>query len=768
MTHRAQACGSAALTITALAVCAALFGPAARAGTGAPAGNDMIYVPVLWCWAAGSPSLGAGATSTLATNTIAEQRLRTASSEIFTPAARITLLPYSSAATTGQAFPMISVAVPTGDPYVAGDLNSANRAATATACRNAWLARDGLAKGTPVVAGRRVYQKYSTSYYNLYGTSSWGLNWSGTLCQSSWVVSSGNNGGGLALLSDPSFTDADPKQRNLAHEFGHTLFLAHGNGVDNDGDGYSETCDGAWAVVSSRYRQPTPHDALDEPSGYLSSPSNLMVQGNNGLSTTITPQQRTVIRTVAAKVPGATWDPLGNFFRSTVSEVEISDPAGDVRDPAADLTSVKFSTDSVSATTSVTFSVSGPIPNTGTYVYAAYVDLDDNPATGDTLTELQFRALIRPADLVVSVKVVQGVPTATVWRTGATGRFVKLSDSRITAAFSDASGSESVDLPLRNSLTVSLPDDLRGPVANTIGIQAYALGLGVFLDQLDASVAAGNIAVRRTLLETAPLPRFGLAAEAGLRGDLVTMQGDGMPVGSRVQVYFGTQPVSTGYTVRSDGTLPPISFNVPGNARLGPTLVSLQAGHVNTAAAYNVLPPTTLSATVDICWRGSAATVQIMNIARSLLADYKAQGAHESFAGACFVVLEQAGNAADGESACSAQFGAGLASIHSEAEDAFVGALVDPDGLGNRTARLGGSAPSGFCSGPTGLYAWTDGSAWDYQAWRLSTHEPNNCSNGAGAVQLWPRNTANGTLGGWNDVPANDLLDRQVCKYRPH
>lgn len=748
---------------------AALFGANAQAGNGAtPGSTDMIYVPVLWCWTSGSPSLSSGS-STLATNEVAVQRLRTASTSILTPGAGIAVLPYASAATQNLPFPVINIAVPSTDPtsFVAGDVNSALRSNAANACKSAWLARDPNAKGIPVVSARKVYQKYGSSYYNLYGTSSWGLNWSGTLCQSNWNVSSGNNGGALVLVSDPAYTDADPKQRNLSHELGHALFLAHGNGVDNDGDGLTETCDGAWSAAGTRYLQPAPNNALDEPSSYLAAPDNLMVQGNNSRATTITPQQRMVMRTVAAKVPGATWDPLGNFYRSTVSDIEIADPVGDVRDAAADLVSVKFSTDSASALTSVSFGLNGDLPATGTYVYAAYVDLDNNPATGDTLAELQFRAAIRPADLVLSIKVVDGVATPSVWRTGATGRLVKLSDSRITAGFADNGGSETGDLPTRRSLILTLPDDLRGAMANTIRLQAYALGRGVYLDQLDASVAAGNQAVQRALIVTNPLPRFGLSSSEGLRSASVTAQGDQLPVGAAVQIHFGAQLVSTGYTVRSDGTLPPISFTVPADAAPGTHFVSMQAGAVHNGIHYKVLPPAGLSTTVDICWRGSSSQTQLLTIARADLADHQAQGAHVAFGGACYLVLEQSSNAAEAGNACASQFGAQLASIHSAAEDEFVGQLIDPDGVGNRTARIGAVAPGGFCSGPGGSYGWTDGSAWDYQAWRASTGEPINCALGSGSVQHWPRNAANGSLAGWNDVPAGDKLDRAVCKYRP-
>src|SRR5215204_1569683 len=70
---------------------------------------------------------------------------------------------------------------------------------------------------------------------------------------------------------------------------------------------------------------------------------------------------------------------------------------------------------------------------------------------------------------------------------------------------------------------------------------------------------------------------------------------------------------------------------------------------------------------------------------------------------------------------CVARIGGHLASIHSQAENNFVSALVDPRNIGGITASIGGTAPGGFCAGPTAAYAWTDGTPWDYENWRLTT-----------------------------------------------
>ncbi|MEN8242293.1 MAG: hypothetical protein ABFS17_10260 [Chloroflexota bacterium] len=171
---------------------------------------------------------------------------------------------------------------------------------------------------------------------------------------------------------------------------------------------------------------------------------------------------------------------------------------------------------------------------------------------------------------------------------------------------------------------------------------------------------------------------------------------------------------------------------------------------------------------VEICHRppDNPSNVRLIKISINALADHLAQGAHLSFGGYCYVVVPDDQSASLSEQYCQDQFGGHLASIHSLAEDNFISQLVDPDAVGYVTARIGGYAPSGFCSGPYATYAWTDGTPWDYQNWRLTTGEP-SCSGGhnPGSIQFWPN--TNGWLSGWNDTPAGAHLSHFVCKYQP-
>jgi hypothetical protein len=169
---------------------------------------------------------------------------------------------------------------------------------------------------------------------------------------------------------------------------------------------------------------------------------------------------------------------------------------------------------------------------------------------------------------------------------------------------------------------------------------------------------------------------------------------------------------------------------------------------------------------VDVCHRppGNPANVRVISIWERDVADHLAHGDHLAFDDYCYVVVPGDQDAASSEQACQDLYAGHLASIHSQDEDNFLSRLVDPNATGGLTARIGGVAATGFCSGPFATYAWTDGTPWDFSNWRTNTGEPNCTPDGAPAsVQFWPN--TNGGLTGWNDTPSEDSLGSFVCKY---
>ena len=169
---------------------------------------------------------------------------------------------------------------------------------------------------------------------------------------------------------------------------------------------------------------------------------------------------------------------------------------------------------------------------------------------------------------------------------------------------------------------------------------------------------------------------------------------------------------------------------------------------------------------VDVCHRppDNPSNVKLITVGAAALADHLSHGDHLSFGEACYVHAFGPEDSSQAEQVCVDVYGGHLASIHSQAEDDFISALIDPSAIGGITASIGGFEPGGFCSGPDATYQWTDGTPWDFSNWRLTTWEP-NCTGAPAATQFWPN--TNGYYSGWNDVPAGDPLGGFVCKYYP-
>lgn len=163
--------------------------------------------------------------------------------------------------------------------------------------------------------------------------------------------------------------------------------------------------------------------------------------------------------------------------------------------------------------------------------------------------------------------------------------------------------------------------------------------------------------------------------------------------------------------------------------------------------------------------------VHLIQVARSALADHLAHGDALAFDGSCYVMVSPDMATPAAEQVCVERYGGHLASIHSEAQNEFIGSLVDPAGAGDRSARVGGVGT--FCQGPNATYAWTDGSPWDFDDWR-PPHQNNwyiqepSCSAGGNpaALQLVPHSSPV-WLRGWNDVWMNHVTNGFVCRFDP-
>ena len=175
-------------------------------------------------------------------------------------------------------------------------------------CREAWgnsLVPDGL---IIVIAHKLIFNDGTATPYSGFTEpydAVLARNHGADLCGFPQNLNKSDVKGRYILIMDPKLLGLNGEEGNgipyvvLAHEFGHTLMLGHGDGLDNDGNGkqagevgprlFDFNCDfHEWKKYDDQPNQPT--SLMGKVSGY-----NLLV----------TPLQRECARAVAPLFPGA-------------------------------------------------------------------------------------------------------------------------------------------------------------------------------------------------------------------------------------------------------------------------------------------------------------------------------------------------------------------------------------------------------------------------------------------------------------------------------
>ena len=250
--------------------------------------------------------------------------------------------------------------------------------------------------------------------------------------------------------------DRDEIDLAFPHELGHTLWLGHGNGLDDDGDGvFDACCEG------------------DEGTGG----GNLMAGGSSTPGTTITAEQRARARALARVTPGAIIEtPTGSVAGPVVSD-SLLDASGDAI-LAIDMAAADLSLNSAAGTAHVSHRMVGRIPGTGDYRFVAFLDIDADATTGGRPDSLGFASDLEGVEAITQVDLVEVDPSdqdvrSTVWTYGPSGFTEVTPDPRIFATIR-RSGNLETGAETSDTATLVLPTALLGAVGPNVVMQVLA------------------------------------------------------------------------------------------------------------------------------------------------------------------------------------------------------------------------------------------------------------------------------------------------------
>ncbi len=598
MSTRPSFCSSA-VALVALAEVFSVAG-AARAS------NQLLEVPVRWCAIQGSPAAAnPGGVGEPDTDNALWRRHERASDRVWLN--QNTGITFRSAFTAdilagSRSFPVI--ADPSASPGMPGDIldpNTGNKTeyeAAKQACKAAW---DALASQSsllgPIALNVRKLVKADGSE-NLQGYGEYSYVGAANVCANP-PTGIQTAAGALAIADYSVVRGFDPDETILAHEFGHTLALEHGNGLDDNGnsvfDGYGSG------------------GGCDTGENQTATPSSLMTPGVN--AKLITGLQKGKARVFALKYSGTQIDPPAALIPGDTIGDEHVDSIYEVSDRSIDITSVIVSTHTPSQTTIFTHELIDLLPEVPQHQFLVFADLDFDATTGGAPDDLNLGVptAFEGAEIATRVVIVYGPEgfevTPTLWRFQG-GSWVEISDSSIQAGWDSAFGGE-VPLPQYDVVSIRFSDAVRGAMAPAIRVQAFAQAPAPVPGML--SVLNGDPAP----FDRAPdfplnfiglqltQPSFPVAVVTPFvvrPGQAVLVEAIGLFPNLMAKIFFGDSMVGVG---NSDGVgAVTQSFVVPFDAALGERLVTVGSVGTgltaDTTAVVEGLPLTPTPVAIDV------------------------------------------------------------------------------------------------------------------------------------------------------------------------
>jgi hypothetical protein len=555
----------------------------APAGATDANGQQFTALPLRWCAmentsVANNPTVFPGETET---DGVLWRRHERATDRIWTPGARITFRSAIESRIMQDAnFPVINDPVlstnppsqPTG-PGQKGDVldpdfGSVEFDAVRAACEKAWSdksAQWGVPNVGIIAVSIRRFVKADGTPTTKWGkaVNSFNSPQGSDICRNPSVLTA-NNGAILVVDHDPNITgglDDEPDYyrdaKLVAHELGHVIGLAHGNGRNDpntDPAVFDEVCDSAETN---------------------NNPATIMFPQVGPSTDTVTSDQRARAQAFANVTSGHYVDPPATMITGpTVSDLR-SDVIEDVASRAVDMTGVRITRHEPRRTTVLSHNLFGLINETENYQYLVFLDLDADPNTGGRPEDLGFPTLFQGAEVVTRVAVQDYTPVPTVWVFDGSD-FVAASDERIVAAIEPAIEGESGQAVF-DVVSLSMPDSIAGPIRPTVRFQAIAEMLA---PESDVDVLPGG----RRIVPTGnsdslyPIPaQYPLCAMNPPQvdpGDTATVEVTGFnrPF-EPIHVVFGDQMVGQG-TLDGAGE-GATDFAVPNDARPGPRLITV-------------------------------------------------------------------------------------------------------------------------------------------------------------------------------------------------
>ena len=413
-------------------------------------------------------------------------------------------------------------------------------------------------------------------------------------------------------------------ERMVAHELGHVFQLDHGNGMDDDAA--SDTVFGFDQLCDRDNMGATPGDEEPIPAGgtraWCSTPHSFMSStGCRDLQTALTAFQSAKANAVALEYTGILLDPPGVLIPGNVTGDHRTDPIFDVSDRSVDIMRVHVQRNTASETTSFLHRLVGLIPlrTLRDRQYVVFVDLDGDSSTGGNPSGLGFSTGFQGAELVTRVVVTPNIifqrgPAAatgsvsqsfslrtTVWRfQGATFQecdpFTEpvCGDIRASvlsvfwAADSAKPADETPTDPAAHVVSITLPDEVRGPMSDQVRIQALAqhilppgpaiaqsgTGGDLELDRLPDAAPGGPLDGAKVFNPVPPVfPVCLVEHDPAQPGDFVNVQANGLFPGRTVKAFLGDVRVAQGFT-SADGEAN-MEFRIPLEAEAGGRLVTV-------------------------------------------------------------------------------------------------------------------------------------------------------------------------------------------------